>query len=227
MMNGTRCITILIVVLFISCAKDDIEPTINYSLLPSEVNLHYDEKMQLSVVANDEIVPSEKIIWESTDTRRGKIDESGLLTAAKVGDFGIIAFKDEVVLKADVSIIPYYDFFREPTIDFGITREEVMEYEERKILEETSTGLIFEESSTEVLMVGYLFDDDDRLKSSYAIFSTENNNISKVTSFYTERYTILGMDDDVVFMEHLDYPVTIGMGVDLSLGFYVIYMDGD
>lgn len=208
----------------IGCSRDDDNPASeNYSITPTEVNIKHDKTQQFTVKNGSASLSASEFVWKSTDEKRGTVNSNGLLTANKVGSFQVSATKNGKTTTANVTISPYQSFFKEPVMGFGKTKAEIKASETRQLQNETATGLAYKGENSEILNIGYTFDSSGKMISAIAIFPSTSTSITNTTTFYKERYLVLGNQSGTIMMKDLDNPIFMGMSVHPTLGYNVIY----
>lgn len=208
-----------------SCSRDNSEGEVkieNYTLTPANVTINYDKTQQFYVKNGSVNVSPSEFTWKSSDDKRGSIDVNGILTAKKVGTFEISATKNGKVVTAKVMVEPYQKFFTEPILEFGKTKEEIKALEKRELVRETNSALAYKGENGDIKNVGYTFDSNGKMITAIVLFPSPYN-IDNVTTFYKERYLVLGSENGVVSMKNLDTPIFMNMGVNTSLGLHVVY----
>ncbi|KUY27279.1 Ig-like domain-containing protein [Elizabethkingia ursingii] len=212
----------------LSCSSSDNRDNVigeNYSISPQNVTLNYDKTQQLSVRNGN--TPVADFTWKSSDEKYGTINKEGLLTAKKVGSFEVTATKNGKILKSNVTIVPYQTLFKEPGVDsFGKTMDEIKRQETRQLTLETPTGLGYKGENSNIESIIYIFDKDGKMQSVGVYFHSSTNStdtVNKVTTFYKERYDVIGTTPDAIIFKHLNQPIKMEMSVDPKLGLNVIY----
>ncbi|MGV4413174.1 Ig-like domain-containing protein [Chryseobacterium sp. T1] len=207
-----------------SCSRDNDEPAVeNYSISPNEVNIKYDKTQQFTVRNGSSSIAGTEFTWKSSDEKRGTVNNSGLLTANKVGTFQVTATKNGKTTTANVTISPYQNFFKEPIMGFGKTKAEIKAAETRQLQNETATGLAYKGENNDILNIGYTFDSSGKMTSAIAIFPSNTTSVTNTTTYYKERYLVLDNQNGTIMMKDLDNPIFMGMSVNPTLGFNVIY----
>lgn len=198
-----------------SGCSDDEEGGI--SLNESEITLYSDDTEQLE--AND------NVDWMSESEFVASVDANGLVTGNHVGTTNIIASNGSGTSKCTVEIIPRFNTFEEPVLDFGATKEEVKSKESRTILSETEEGLVYIGENNALDMVAYLFE-NGRLRSAGAAVSFAYT--SELTSFLIERYQVVGEENDIYMfinndVDKFDMIVSLSVESDYLLVAYGPY----
>lgn len=144
------------------------------------------------------------------------------MSAKKVGKFQVTATKGGKSITADVTIEPYQNFFKEPLMLFGKTKADIKTSETRELVKEVSKSLVYEGENSYVSKIFYLFDDNGVMTSAIAMFPTGYDSNDRVATFYKERYTVLGVENNIIALKNLDKPIYMYMRYT-TYGLNVVY----
>lgn len=207
-----------------SCSSDDDSKPENFTLTPGSTTTNYDKSIQFAAANNGSPISVTQFTWSISDSKRASISNQGYFTAKKVGEVEVLATKDGKIIKSKITISPYQTFFKEPSMLFGKTKAEVKASETRVLLNETSTGLGYKGENSGINNLVYSFDAAGKMNSAMVTFPTYDSSIDKVAVYYKERYLVATSQNNVITLKNLDEPIYMNMGIDSSLGLYVIYV---
>ncbi len=103
-----------------------------------------------------------------------------------------------------------YYMYTEPYFNFGCSATKVKANENRDILSETDSALIYDGENRYVTMVLYSFD-NYAYKSSGVLVPYSSSNATLLVNFLSERYTVTVYDDNILF-----YSTTESIGGGIS-----------
>lgn len=161
-----------------SCCKD-----INAN--PTEISLYAGEQTQITT-------NNQKVSFTSEDDYFASVDESGLVTANKVGRTDIVIESRREKVSIPVNVTPRYCYFNEPFIGFGSHLDKIIEL----------YGDCYASFNGEYAYVGYgpenaglkfYFEDDALVKVKVTLNSTDGS--IDIDSFMQERYDELTSTD--------------------------------
>ena len=194
---------LLAALFFVGCS-DDEEGGI--SLNESAITLYSDDTAHLE--AND------NVDWLSESEFVASVDANGLVTGNHVGTTNIIASNGSGTSKCTVEVIPRFNTFEEPVVDFGATKEEVKSKESRTMLSEIDDALIYMGENSALNMVIYMFE-NGRLYASGAAVSFAYT--SELTNFLLERYQVVGEENGMYMFINNDldkYDMIVSLSVE-------------
>lgn len=178
---------VLVFLFLYGCSSDDENTKL--SLNKSAVTLNYKTTEQLEA--------SGKVEWTSENDFVASVNENGVIEGKHVGKTFIVASNGTEEVKCAVEVTPKYNIYREPILDFGITKEELKGRENRELLSETSTAIKYRgNSGSAASEIAYAFKNDKMngagalLKSSYS---------SVIMDFLVERYQAAFQEDGVFY----------------------------
>ena len=178
---------VLVFLFLYGCSSDDENTKL--SLNKSAVTLNYKTTEQLEA--------SGKVEWTSENDFVASVNENGVIEGKHVGKTFIVASNGTEEVKCAVEVTPKYNIYREPILDFGITKEELKGRENRELLSETSTAIKYRgNSGSAASEIAYAFKNDKMngagalLKSSYS---------SVIMDFLIERYQAAFQEDGVFY----------------------------
>lgn len=208
----------------VSCSTDRDEPTTvqdNFVITPSTVDMKYDKTQQFTVTNNG--AASTGFTWKSSDEFRGTVDQNGLLTAKKVGEFNVTATKNGKTVTSKVTVSPYHTFITPPHLDWGSTKAEIKAKETRTIYGETSSVIMYRGGTSDVQYVGYTFDSSGKLINTIVIFGFNTSITSKVMEYYNERYLLISTENSQYGYVNIEKNLAMTIAVDNSLGLHAFY----
>lgn len=180
---------------FFSCTKEEDEVIV---LPTTEKTLYFGEEYQIIATSN---LP---ITYISEDKYHAHVSESGLVTAAFVGETNIILSngKDtkniKIIVKAKSNLYPV------PNLEFGITRSALI----AKLGNPASTtanaiGYTYISNAADLIM--YTFDDNNKMNAIAVLVSTLYG--KDLVTYLTERYYLIDADN-FIFINALEYSKT-------------------
>lgn len=202
-----------------ACSKKDVQPKL--AITQSKTEITYKEQSQLKASIGN----NEDYIWTSSNNFVGTISASGQFSAAHIGKTTITAKKNDLQTSVEILVSPTETFYPEPIIEMGANMAIIKAKEKRTLSSEGSDYLIYTDPSP-VVRVGILYSFTEGLCTGIVVaFHPTSANATKVLTFYAERYSYLGGNDDLyVFNDHYQKS-TIGLYPDHEdFGFSVIYV---
>jgi len=180
-----RLFSLLLLLAVSGCKKEDLP---QLEINRSELGLYYDDRFQLTVKQGGQTVPAESIQWTSTDEMTGTVDFDGMLRAGIIGSTVITGVYQGQTVSCNVTVMPRYDFLREPLVIMGSTMQQVQEYETRKTDGYSpSDWLEYYDYAADILYLGYRFE-EDKLKGVFLTYRETPELREKLINFYKERY---------------------------------------
>lgn len=217
-----------ITLVFNSCSSSRDEEVINYTISPSSLTTNYDKTQQLSVLNGSSTLNNSDFNWSSSNEISGKVSSSGLFTAGKIGETTITAtnIKNGKSVNTKITVNPYQNFFKEPILEFGQTKEYIKSKETRTLLKETTTGLSYVGENSSIRNIGYTFDSNGKMNSAIVLFDNNVNLVSNVVTFYKERYYYLGLvnNNNSFVTTDKSIGIQIDSGSNSTLGFNALYL---
>ncbi|PKP12005.1 MAG: hypothetical protein CVU09_00455 [Bacteroidetes bacterium HGW-Bacteroidetes-4] len=205
--------------MLISCTKDEAKSSLD--LNSSSITIHYDESYKLSYTVTPE---NSEILWFSSDEYIAKVNQEGSVSGQHIGETDIKAKTTDKEAFSKVTIKPYFDYFKEPIVDFGSSMTYVKENEPSNLLNEITDGLLYEGSSIYVDYLMYIFESQKLTSASYIL----SDNILTVNStdfstFFKERYNPFGVADDIVMYRNNEMVVAIQVYEGVLMVMYIEY----
>ncbi len=179
-------IVLMILFTIYSCVKLD-DHSEELILNPKTAELHIGQKVRFGTNKDD-------VEWESKNKFIGTISSNGTFNAKHIGKTKVIAQYGDEKKEAAVIVIPQVTGFPEPVIKFGVSKNEIIELEKRKLLANNPVTLIYDSESADVETMYYLFEGN---RCTYAIIRYKEMDKSKLEdllTFYNERYEYYGQD---------------------------------
>lgn len=128
--------------------------------------------------------------FTSQDEYVAKVSATGVVTAQRIGKTSIIVKAEDKVAYFNVDVVPVYNLFAEPTMEWGMSREQLIS----KLgtpASSTADGVGYSNSSTIAPYSVYLFDSKGLSVSAILVNS---NYSSQLGSFMAERYLLVSID---------------------------------
>lgn len=203
----------------VGCSKSD-GPNPEFKINQKEVKLNFDGSFDFKVEN------ASNVSWSSSDEFVGTVASDGKFKAKHIGEATITGVADGKSVSAKVIVEPYVTDIIEPLITFGASKANVKSFEKRALQNETSTGLLYNGQGNKEKQVVYVFE-NSLLKSPALTFNANFNDIGSVLAkFYSERYTVIGAEDGVIYFESKDKKSAVAIGASASLGLSAIYLKG-
>lgn len=178
---------ILVFLFLYGCSSDDDNTKL--SLNKSTVTLNYKTTEQLEATG--------KVEWTSENDFVASVNENGVVEGKHVGKTFIIASNGTEEVKCAVEVTPKYNIYREPILDFGITKEELKGRENRELLSETSTTIKYRgNSGSAASEIAYAFK-NGKMNGAGALVKSSYSSI--VMDFLIERYQAAFQEDGVFY----------------------------
>ena len=163
---------------FSSCSKDDDETPLTIS------------QSSLSMVHGDTITitANQKSTFSSSDPFVATVSDNGKIEAKHVGQTIVTATSGGQSKECTVTVNPSYNLYKEPILDFNLTKNDIKAQETRPLEEDRDTALIYTDKKT--YLMRYSFDPQtSKLKSvTYGIPNISYAQSSVLTDFLIERY---------------------------------------
>lgn len=165
------------------------------NLITTEATLHYGETFQIEAECENPIT------YTSEDEYYAMVSEDGLVTAGFVGSTSIMLETEGDSQVFEVTIEPTIDLYAEPEVEFGETRDDIVERFGTPDEEDEEAALYGSYADNAMLMVVF---DEEGLVSYYAvIISTDLEN--DLNAFLGERYMFYGEEDGLkIYINALD-----------------------
>lgn len=219
MQNMKKFLTlILLATLFVGCSSDDDENN-NIDLKTSDVILSFGDESQIGATSDS------KITYSSEDEYYASVSDAGLIKAGRVGETRMVLTNGKDTKSLKVTVKATSNLYPEPNIEFGISRSDLI----KKLGtpdRETSTGIGYDNYSTNAPQVAYIFDTNNKLTSSSVLVKSSQS--SNLGTFLGERYIAIGSEGYTIFFINslLTQNPTMGVGANLyNVNYWmVLYM---
>lgn len=149
--------------------------------------------------------------WVVKDTLVGNIDDAGLFTARKIGETIVSATSPEGKTENyKIKVSPFVNFFRDPHVAFGDSKDKVKSYEKRTILSQDANTLEYIPESKKISNIIYSF---DNAKLSFvsllfpASFGSGGNDLVYIAERYPVLYGVWESDDGKVRVSKFDIEI--------------------
>lgn len=181
--------TLSVLLCLLSCSKNSDEE-ITLSIAPSNVTLHSDETFQMS--------GTNVAQWKSKDYFVAEVNEKGFITGRHVGTTQIVASNGKESAICEVTIVPRYDLFDTPILEWGASKSTIQSKENHQQMTSSSTST----------MLAYDYSKNNKSCALFYYFS--NGKLSRIDAYMdllqyvnvgshlTERYAPLNVEDDLV-----------------------------
>ena len=199
---------------FSACSDDDEE---KQKLSQKELSLTAGESVKLSY-------NGENCTWSSEQPLIAEVDNSGNVTANRVGETVIYA-NDET---CNVTVIPKYNTYMEPYMEWGASKSVVRSYMSGYTLgveEDNILGYIDDEQE-----FVYFYQFENNSLTGSGIVANILSHGTEITNFLLERYVVVSVDeeDNMAILLSIDAQIGIGVLLDASSGLiWVMYMPFD
>ena len=204
---------VIITFLCLACTKKEETFTIDQD----EITLQHDGTIQLNVS------PAQTCTWSTDDNTIATVSQTGLVTGVLIGDTKVSAksLSDNSTVSCIVHVTPRSTLYVEPYYIYGASISTIKSKEKRSLLSETSTGLIYEGENSNVVDIIYLFDTSG-LTGADVMLTNSTSVAAEAVTFIEERYTYLGVSDNIIFYQDSDGTI-IAISVVDTLGLNVMY----
>lgn len=218
-----QLLALLTITLIISACskKEKDQPKTVYTIDKTEVSMKFDNTHQYVIKEGSTEIDASKVKFTSSNEEVGTIDQDGLFDAKRIGSTTIKAEGAGFSLTSIITVEPYSNLCKEPHYVIGIGKAAVKSNESRVLLNETTTGLVYNGENTKLRSVIYLFE-NNALNSAAILFQNNNSVVEESVKFFSERYQFQGESDDVFFFANKE--IVIGVSDHIDLGFNAIYL---
>ena len=202
--------------ILIGCQKE----AANLTVSPSEITLYAEGTKAITTNASNATFTSE-------DDYYAEVDESGLVTANKVGNTKITVSGNGQVKKVPVTIMPQYNLYPDIDVLIGKSKSEVTKLLGSNYKTSTTSGgqemwTYFSYNSYTVFL-GFYFKSNGMVEHAMVAISTSYT--SMLTKALIERYNIAGMQNDHYFFLNHGKKVVIALTVYSASALAVMYME--
>lgn len=215
-LNITFLVCLLTLFLTPSCNKKN-QPDI-FQFEKEEYFLKYDQTVNLLTHRDQQ-----GIIWTNSNKQVGELTKLGTFIAKKIGSTKIKAKLGSDIIETKITVEPYITSISEPYTKFGVKKEDVKKNENKPIIIEDITGIIYQGNNGLIKEIYYIFY-NNIYSSSMLIFNiNKENDLEDLLTFYKERYSISEKLNGEWYFEnqHSDYLVAIRN--DPNYGYYALY----
>ena len=208
-------IAVIVSLMLSSCKKDDDETPLTIS------------QSSLSMVHGDTITitANQKSTFSSSDPFVATVSDNGKIEAKHVGQTIVTATSGGQSKECTVTVNPSYNLYKEPILDFNLTKNDIKAQETRPLEEDRDTALIYTDKKT--YLMRYSFDPQtSKLKSvTYGIPNISYAQSSVLTDFLIERYQPIDLKETECFFINSDNPNTASMIVSMTLSVNRLQID--
>jgi hypothetical protein len=201
---------------FAGCKKAD-EPL---SLKTTTANLTSTKTIKLNVTPN-----ASGCIFESENEYIATVSSTGLVTAHLLGETYITVSNSEkgFSAKCDVTVLAEHLLYKEPYLDFGLSRKGIKDYETRYLYQEDDTSIIYIGENESIVGVFYILDNADYYECICLVSAA---NPDQFEDFISERYYLLETDNEFRTLMTPDSKTLIGIESGITIDsepFYAVY----
>lgn len=208
-------IAMIISLVMTSCSKDDEKEELTLSQL--SVTMVHDDTVTVSA--------NQKATFSSADPFVATVSDNGKITAKHVGQTVVTATVDGQTKECTVTVKPVSNLYKEPILDFNLTKNDVKAQETRPLEDERDLELIYTDKKT--YLMHYNFDPEtSKLKSvTYGMPNISYAQSSVLTDFLTERYQPIDYTDKEFYFVNSDEPNNASMIVMMTLSVNNLQID--
>lgn len=194
-----------LIFLFIGCSSEsergsqENESAV-MEIAPKDQTINSNGYIKYIVKKGSSTINPNQFRW-STSTKAATIDEFGNLNPKIIGEIKVSAenYSTKEVLTTNLKITPIQNFFKEPVLTFGKTREEIKKAETRTLISEVKDLqghyiLTFKGENSDVEKVTYAFRSVIQNSTELGLFNCsvyfrkDKALEDKISQFYRERY---------------------------------------
>lgn len=201
------------------CSKDEDE-SIRFS--QKEYEIDFGETLEFDIQASGVSAPFEFTV---DDEEVATADEDGLLTAGLVGETSVLVSKNGISDECKVTVMPTVSLYTEPLLTWGVSVQEVKDFEseKRNLESEIEDGLFYSPiSEYGVRNILYSFE-AGKLEGAMVLLVNSEAVVNASTDFLKQRYNSIGTSNGVIFFSRGD--VTVGLTYDSDLGLVAAYVE--
>ncbi len=198
-----------------SCSKDDDETPLTIS----QTTLTMAHGDTLSITAN------QKSTFTTADPFVATVTSDGKIEAKHVGQTIVTATAGGQSKVCEVTVKPTINLYKEPILDFDLTKDAIKAQETRPLEEDRDSVLVYSDKKTYLMY--YTFDQQtSKLKSAtYGMPNISYAQSSVLTDFLIERYQPIDMkENNCYFIDSAD-PNTASMIVSMELSVNRLQID--
>ncbi len=196
-----------------ACGSDDGDDVKPLTVSPASVSMHYDKEQQLTAEGATS--------WKSDNEYVATVDKNGLLKGRHIGTTQIVASNDASTGTCAVTIVPQYNLYDTPVLNWGASLAQVKAAETHTFVKTSNnvTTYVYNNGVINTLVM-YLFENGGLA----SVAALEGESYFALHGLYLiERYEPLGKSDDMyIFIDAL----TIEQA-KLSIGFSYQTISGD
>jgi hypothetical protein len=199
--------------IFVSCSKDD-EVDKLITLDSSAKTLYFGDEYQIKATSNT------PLLYSSEDEYHASVSEPGLVTARFVGETNVVLSNGNDTKKVLITVKAQSNLYPDPNMEFGISKSALItKYGTPD--DETETGILYDNFSNAAEAVMYIFDENNKLKSTAVVVKTSYS--SNLGTFLVERYLPVDIDN-LIFVNALKpEDATMLIGADLyNLSYWLV-----
>jgi hypothetical protein len=207
---------LFIISCFASCKKAD-EPL---SLKTVSANLTSTKTIKLNVTPS-----ASGCVFESENEYIASVSSTGLITAHLLGETYINVSNTEKGFSAKCKVTVQADhiLYKEPFLDFGITRKGIKDYETRYLYQEDDTSIIYIGENSSIVAVFYQMDYTEYYESICLVSAADP---VQFENFISERYYLLETDNEFRTLMTPDSKTLVGIESGITIDsdpFYAVY----
>ena len=198
-----------------SCSKDDDETPLTIS----QTTLTMAHGDTLTITAN------QKSTFTTADPFVATVTSDGKIEAKHVGQTIVTVTAGGQTKECAVTVKPTINLYKEPILDFDLTKDAIKAQETRPLEIESDTALVYSDKKT--YLMHYSFDaQTSKLKSvTYGMPNISYAQSSVLTDFLIERYQPIDMKENNCYFINSADPNTASMIVSMELSVNRLQID--
>ena len=215
-MKKTAILIAVILSFLAGCQKE----AANLTVSPSEITLYAEGTKTITTNASN-------TTFSSKDEYYAVVDETGIVTANKVGKTEITVSGNGQTKEVPVTILPQYDLYPDIDVLVGKSKSEVTKLLGSNYTTSTTSGgqemWTYISYNSYTAGLGFTFKSNGTVEYAMAAISTSYT--SMLTKALIERYNIAGMLNDYYFFLNYGEKVVIALTVYSTSALAVMYME--
>ena len=215
-MKKTAILITVLLPFLAGCQKE----AANLTVSPNEITLYAEGTKTITTNASN-------ATFSSKDEYYAEVDETGIVTANKVGETSITVSGNGLTKEVPVTIIPKYDLYPDIDVLVGKSKSEVTKLLGSNYKSSTTSSgqevWTYVSYNSYTAGLGFTFKSNGTVEYAMAAISTEYT--SMLTKALIERYNIAGMQNDYYFFLNHGEKVVIALTVYSASALAVMYME--
>lgn len=182
-------------------------------IIPIDRPIYAHERLELETNSD------EPVTWRSSNKYIGDFERDNIFLPNQIGKTTITAKTKDEEARLRFEIVPKYDLFEEPIISFGTKKEVIKQKEKRKLQDEMTSFLIYEDPNPFIKRgVVYGFNHSGKFNVLVRFGVQEKNDLDRVIGYYHERYRISKKDNKAIVFVNQRETVQIRLTFDDKSG---------